>query len=153
MDKNQSTSKQPSYLFATPVQIRFTDIDQLGHVTNSVYQQYYDMGRLTYFGRIFEEQMDWNVEGLVLVNLSIDFISPIKLFHKVEVRSKIYAIGVKSIKMRQEIFNHTTNCTSSKSTSTMVACKNSCSESIVIPERWVKSVMKFEPDVLTTKVQ
>lgn len=147
MNSSQLAHKQHSYLFSTQIQIRFTDIDQLGHVTNSVYQQYYDMGRMTYFNHVFGEQMDWKVEGLVLVSLSLDFFSPIKLGNQIEVRTKICEIGNKSVKMVQEIYNHSTNCVCSKSSSVMVACKNSCSESIAVPERWVKCAKSFEVDL------
>lgn len=37
-----------TYFHSTPIQIRFNDIDQLGHATNSVYQQYFDLGKMAY---------------------------------------------------------------------------------------------------------
>lgn len=143
--KSYRTPKQPDFRFTTPLQIRFTDIDQLGHVTNSVYQQYYDLGRMTYFTHIFSEQMDWMVEGLVLVNVNIDFFSSIRQFDQIEVRTCTYEIGVKSLRMLQEIYNHTTGQICSRCTSVMVACRKACTESIAIPERWVNSIKQFEP--------
>lgn len=140
--------KQPNFLFSTPIQIRFTDIDQLKHVTNSVYQQYFDMGRMEYFAHVFGERMDWSGEGLVLVSLSMDYMSPIKLIDKIEVRSRISGIGHKSIKMQQQIYNFTSGCVCSQSTSVLVACKSFCTESIEIPSRWVDKIKAFEPELL-----
>ena len=44
--------KSLNYFHNTPIQIRFNDIDQLGHATNSVYQQYFDLGKMAYFDHV-----------------------------------------------------------------------------------------------------
>ncbi|MBQ9470263.1 MAG: acyl-CoA thioesterase [Bacteroidales bacterium] len=130
---------------STPVQIRFTDIDQLEHVTNSVYQQYYDMGRMAYFDQVLGEPMDWKREGLVLVSLSLDFLSPIRLHHRVEVCTRVVSIGRRSVRMEQEIYNHTTGCVCSRSRSVMAACVEHGSRSVPVPARWVERMAAHEP--------
>lgn len=130
-----------------PIQIRFTDIDQLQHVTNSVYQQYYDMGRMAYFNEVLVEQMDWQREGLVLVSLHMDYMSSIKLQHSVEVRTRVVEIGNKSVTMEQEIYNFDTECVCSRSRSVMVACAEMCRRSIAVPQRWVERMVAFDSEL------
>ena len=130
-----------------PIQIRFTDIDQLQHVTNSVYQQYYDMGRMAYFNEVLAEQMDWQREGVVLVSLHMDYMSSIKLQHSVEVRTRVVEIGNKSVTMEQEIYNYDTECVCSRSRSVMVACAEMCSRSIAVPQRWVERMVAFDSEL------
>ena len=35
-----------------PVQLRFNDIDALGHVNNSIYFTFYDLGKARYFEEV-----------------------------------------------------------------------------------------------------
>jgi acyl-CoA thioester hydrolase len=140
--------KPVKYFHLTPIQIRFNDIDQLGHVTNSVYQQYFDLGRMNYFNEVLKEQLDWEVEGLILASISIDYLSPIKLYDNVVVRTKIYHIGNKSLKMSQELFDESTGKITANSKATMVGFCNKNEVTIKIPERWRKSIIAFEHDLL-----
>jgi acyl-CoA thioester hydrolase len=137
-----------NYFHSTPIQIRFNDIDQLGHVTNSVYQQYFDLGRMEYFNEVLKEQMDWEVEGLILASISIEYLNPIKLYDKVVVRSKIHHIGNKSLKMSQDLFDESTGKIAATSKATMVGYSNKDESTIRIPERWRKSIFAYEHDTL-----
>ena len=141
--------QQPlNYFHISPLQIRFNDFDNLGHTNNSVYQQYFDLGRLAYFNDVLDEQMDWKDEGLILVSITIDFQKPIKLYEHAIVRTKIYHLGNKSLKMSQEIFNQTTGEVAASSKSTMVGYSNNTESSIPIPERWRKKIARYEQDTL-----
>ena len=39
----------PAFRHTLPLQLRFNDIDLLGHVNNSVYFSFYDLGKARYF--------------------------------------------------------------------------------------------------------
>lgn len=39
-----------------PVQIRFSDVDQYGHMNNSVYFSLYDFAKTSYFRDVFGQQ-------------------------------------------------------------------------------------------------
>ncbi|MDD3892159.1 MAG: acyl-CoA thioesterase, partial [Bacteroidales bacterium] len=73
------------YFHKHPIQKRFSDIDMLGHVTNSIYQQYFDLGRMYYFSEVLNEKMDWQDEGLILVSININFMAQVKLYEDIEV--------------------------------------------------------------------
>lgn len=142
------TSQKPlDFFHSTPIQIRFNDIDKLEHVNNSVYQQFYDLGRVAYFNEVLLEQMDWNIEGLVLASISIEFLISIKLHDQIEVRSKVYEIGNKSLKMKQEIVNLTTGQVSSTSKSIMVNFSNLKGHTVPIPQKWRDKIAVYENDL------
>ena len=42
-----------------PVQMRFTDIDMLGHLNNNVYLTFMDLAKVEYFAAVLPEGMDW----------------------------------------------------------------------------------------------
>jgi len=136
------------YRHNTPIQIRFNDIDQLSHVNNSVYQQFFDWGRMNYFNEVLKEKMDWNIEGLILASISIDFLNSIELYDEVEVRTKIYHIGNKSVKMCQELYNKTKSCVAAASKSVMVNFSNTSKKTLVVPDRWRKSISAYEHDII-----
>ncbi len=137
-----------TYFHSTPIQIRFNDIDQLGHATNSVYQQYFDLGKMAYLDQVLEEKMDFEEGGLVLASINIEYINSIKLYDKVIVRSKVFHIGNKSLKMLQDIFDETTGEVAATSKSTMVAFSNKKRSTIKVPDRWREKILAFEHDTL-----
>jgi acyl-CoA thioester hydrolase len=137
-----------NFFQTTPIQIRFNDIDQLGHVNNSVYQQYFDLGRTTYFDEVFKEKMDWDEEGLILASINIDFISSITLYDKVIVRTKIYHIGNKSLKMVQDLFDESTGLVVAATKSILVAYNFKKLSTVKVPQRWKEKILVFEHDML-----
>ena len=42
------------FKYHTDLQIRFSDVDVLGHVNNTVYLSYYDTGKAWFFSEIHE---------------------------------------------------------------------------------------------------
>lgn len=139
--------KEGAFHHIVPIQIRFNDIDKLEHVNNSVYQQFYDLGKVAYFDEVLGEHMDWSIEGLVLASISIEFLIPIKLHDRIEVRSKVYEIGNKSLKLKQEIVNLTTGQVSSISKSIMVNFSNEKGHTVPIPQKWRDRIIDYEKDL------
>jgi acyl-CoA thioesterase FadM len=82
-----------------------------------------------------------------LASISIDFLIPIKKYDRIEVRTKVYEIGNKSLKMRQDIFNHTTGQVASSSRSVMVNFNNSLGKTLPIPLKWREKIACFENDL------
>ena len=52
-----------------PVQIRFSDVDQFGHVNNSVYFSLYDLAKTTYIKDVLGSA-DWNKMAIVVANIN-----------------------------------------------------------------------------------
>ena len=57
----------------TPVQIRFNDIDQMGHVNNTVIMEYFDLGKEAFFSSkgLPPEKGDFTV---IIVHYEVDFL-------------------------------------------------------------------------------
>jgi acyl-CoA thioester hydrolase len=136
------------FFHSYPLQIRFNDIDVLGHTTNSVYQQYFDLGRLQYFNDVLQERMDFRKEGLILANITVNYLSPIKLYDSIEVRTKVISLGNKSLEMLQQIYNLTSQSVAAESKGIMVGFCGDENVTIPIPQRWKKSFSEFERDIV-----
>ena len=51
-----------------PVQIRFSDVDQFGHMNNSVYFSLYDLAKTTYIKDVLGSA-DWSKLAIVVANI------------------------------------------------------------------------------------
>ena len=60
----------------TPIQLRFNDIDQMGHVNNAVIMEFLDLGKSEYFTSVGlpPEEGDFTV---MVVHVEVDFMSQI----------------------------------------------------------------------------
>lgn len=119
-----------------PLQIRFNDIDLVGHVNNAVYPAYFDLARVSFFNAALAPHLDWDRIGFVLAHLSMDFLEPIYLDDQVEVLTRIIKTGTKSLEMEQIVrgtHDLRIHCTSR---SVMVAFDYTDRQSVQLPQNW-----------------
>ncbi len=83
----------------TPIQIRFADLDVLGHVSNHIYGQYLELARVMWFREIPDQR-----PSAVVANINIDFLGEVSLGDDVYVVTRCIKVGNKSIQLQQEIF-------------------------------------------------
>lgn len=84
-----------------PVQVRFRDLDALGHVNNAVYLTYFEVARAAYFSRL---ERDWVERGhFILARAEVDFLRPIHLEDPVEVGVRVVRIGCSSFDMEYRV--------------------------------------------------
>lgn len=57
-----------------PIQLRFNDVDKFGHVNNTVYFSFYDLGKTEYFGSVCPG-VDWEKIGIVVVHIEANLSS------------------------------------------------------------------------------
>jgi len=80
-----------------PIEVRFRDLDALGHVNNAVYLTYLEVARVAYFSRL---QRDWLEKGhFILARAEVDFLRPILLEDPVEVGVRVARLGRSSFDM------------------------------------------------------
>jgi len=125
------------------VQIRFNDIDMLGHVNNTVYQQYFDIGRLAFFQETLGDAVDWNTITPVLVHIETDYLLPVLLESKVVVETIITRFGNKSFDMEQVIVNEESQEVHCKTKSVLVAFDPSANTAVEVPEDWKKKMESY----------
>jgi len=85
------------------IQVRFSDIDVMGHVNNAVYLSYFEMTRVHYFRELLGLEWDWKSHGILLVRNEIDYIKPILIQHDPEIHMYFEEAGSKSIRLSYEV--------------------------------------------------
>jgi acyl-CoA thioester hydrolase len=78
------------------VQVRFADIDMMGHVNNAVYLSYFEMTRVHYLEKLLGSKWDYNKNGFLLARNEIDYIKPIFLHDAPLIELKAKNLGNKS---------------------------------------------------------
>jgi len=88
------------------VQVRFADLDVMGHVNNTVYFSYLEMTRVHYFKELLGQHWDWEANGLLLARNSMDYIKSITLYDEPQIKMYTVAIGTKSFTLGYDICVH-----------------------------------------------
>jgi acyl-CoA thioester hydrolase len=84
------------------LQLRYRDLDSLGHVNNAVFLSYFEIGRIGLF-RL--NSNDYNVDSInfVIAHMEIDFLKTLHLFDAVILRTRIVKVGRTSFTFDHEI--------------------------------------------------
>lgn len=141
-----------------PLQVRFSDIDRLGHVNNNVYFAYFDLGKTEYFSAVRDKAITaaqgddkhrGNVEAalnqpVVAANVNCDFITPIPPDEPVQVSTQIDHIGSKSFVMIQAISGTASGILKALCATTLVAVNPRTGETVEIPSALRAAVSAFE---------
>ena len=138
--------KTETYKFnhSYPLQIRFNDIDSLGHVNNSVYFTFYDLGKSRYFEAVKRETIDWRKADVVIANVNADFLSPIYSYEQISVETCCIEIGNRSFKLMQRIVNTQTNEVKGMCRTIMVGFDVAAGVSAPISDEWKEAICRFE---------
>jgi acyl-CoA thioester hydrolase len=93
-------------IFKTQIQVRFRDIDSMGHVNNAVFFTYFEEGRKVFFLKI-SRGSGFSLFPFILANIGCDFISPIKLNSLVSLEMWVKEIGNKSFVLAYRLADQT----------------------------------------------
>ena len=91
------------------IQLRFKDIDALGHVNNANHFSYLEIARVKYFNEVVSPDNDWQKEGFLLAKVNIDYLRPIYLNDEVNVFTRCPRIGNKSFDLEYAIVKRVDN--------------------------------------------
>lgn len=75
------------------IQVRFSDLDALGHVNNAQHLTYFETARMCFFNKEVGEKWDWVKKGIILRKNEVEYLQPIYLTDDVEVEVLPESIG------------------------------------------------------------
>ncbi len=142
--------EQITYNHSCPVQLRFNDADSLGHVNNSTYLSFFDLGKTEYFKAVrkvnyFELEID-----IVVAHIEVDFLKSVHLHENVAVETTVTKIGTKSITLHQRIISSDTQEVKCNCTTIMVGIDFKTDNTIPISSTWRRELAAYEnrPDFI-----
>ena len=87
----------------TPIQVRFRDMDAMGHVNNAVYLTYLEMGRIAYYTTLFGPNVSARDFNFILAHVEVDFRSPVHLGEEIFIGTRVERVGNQSFHFTYEI--------------------------------------------------
>ena len=87
-----------------PIQIRFCDIDALGHVNNAHYLSYFEMARVEFMNENIGKNWDWVNKGMVLKQNTVEYLAPVYLHEKVVIEIIPVACGTTSFTLEYLLY-------------------------------------------------
>lgn len=118
------------------LQIRFNDIDILGHLNNTVYFSFFDTGKAYFFESIMKSRMDWQRVESVIANIDCAYVSPVYFGDSIEVRTRCTGIYDKSFKIQQVIVDKNSGELKAAAETIMVSFNPDTKQSMEIPALW-----------------
>ena len=115
------------------LQIRFNDIDQMGHVNNAVIMEFFDLGKDHFFRArgLPPEEGDFTV---MTVHYEVDFRSQIHKTDAIAVETEVERIGNKSLTVLQRIVEQGTGRLCAECRTVMAGYRRSTAASDTIPD-------------------
>lgn len=119
-----------------PIQVRFSDVDVVGHVNNIVYFAYYDTGKAAFMTEILGRKMSWKEVDTVVANVDCAFIAPIFYGENIEVLTTCVGVHDKSFRLLQMLRNSDTGEVKSVCETVMVSFDPATQKSAPLNKEW-----------------
>lgn len=126
-----------------PIQLRFNDVDKFGHVNNTVYFSFYDLGKTEYFASVCPH-VNWEKDGIVVVHIEANFLDQIYGADSIAVQTAVTEIGTKSFKLTQRVIDVETQEVKCICHSIMVAFDLEKHESKPLEVEWIEAICQYE---------
>ena len=133
----------PSFRFTTDLEIRFRDLDALGHVNNAVYLTYFEIVRTRYWDHLFglPPPDDW---GFVMVRTECNYRSPALLGETIAIATRISALKNSSFTFEYRLTESRTGRLIADGLSVQVCYDRTQGRTTPIPQTMRQRIKDFE---------
>lgn len=137
-----SSMTMTDFAFETDVQVRYSDLDTLGHVNNARIATFLEEGRVDYFAEGLGHPLE--DRSMLIATLSIDFEAPVK--------SRVVTVGLGITRIGESSFDfeyavEADERTVATAESVQVAYDLTREEKIPFPDDWRAAVLDLEDEV------
>lgn len=137
-----------SFRFYHPLEVRWSDMDALGHVNNVMFIDYFQIGRGYYMNQA-SKTWDWYKHMFVIANITCNYIKEISLkVNCPRVGVRISKLGSKSFEIEYVIVSEGENrevILHAIGTSTQVMIDMKEKKSIELPAWLREEILRYEP--------
>jgi len=125
--------------YTVAVDVRYQDVDALGHVNNAIYATYIEEARVEYMQDVLG---DVEIEAVV-ANLEIEFLRPVTMDDDhVTVHIAVVELGTKSLTFEYEVYAG--GELAATASTVQVAYDESSREAVALPDRYHERVREYE---------
>jgi acyl-CoA thioester hydrolase len=127
------------YPISARIEVRWRDIDALGHVNNAVYFTYLEIGRSRYWDQVFQARTIRDIHFIV-ASIQCDFLSQVSYGEPLEVGIRIPSVGRTSFDFEYEIRAVEDGRPVARARSAQVLYDYSRNEKTPLTEEWLEKV-------------
>lgn len=140
--KKHLKMEEIEYHHRLPMQLRFTDADQFGHINNTAYFQYYDTAKIDYVRQVCD--IPKGNYAIFAAHVEADFLAQVHSTDHVEVQTAITEVGTKSFTLLQRLVDTDTQEVKCIGRTIMVAYDLKQNKSMPMLPEWIDAICKFE---------
>lgn len=133
---------EPEKYFETPIDIRFNDIDLIGHVNNATFLTYFEEARWKFFAEIFGKE-NLTKLNFIIASINIDYESPIFPLDEPVVKMWVSDIGRTSFKFNYRIISKDGSKLFASGNSTQVFYDYSENKPIKVPAEFLEKAASY----------
>jgi acyl-CoA thioester hydrolase len=131
-------------VFTTQIDIRFRDVDAMGHVNNAVFFTYFEEGRKRFFFELFKVS-DPSAFPFIMAHISCDYLRPIKLGNEPVLQMWVKEIGTKSFNLGYKLVDASDkDIVYAKGESVQVCYDYTQSKSMGVPEELKQTIKEYQ---------
>lgn len=136
------------YRCHAPVQVRFKDLDAMGHVNNAVFFTYFELGREAYLGAMAYPDSGqgelYDRFPFILAEISCQYLQPIRMDDRVTSHLRVARFGHKSWVFEYLLTRSSDGAALATGRSTQVFFDYRTRTSTPVPDWFVAAVEAFE---------
>ena len=130
----------------TPIQLRFKDVDALGHVNNANHLSFFELARIHYLDDIMGSIIEWEKAGLILARATVDYKQPDFLKDDVFVYTAFEKSGTTSFELSYRMVRvekDQSETLLATGTSVIVCYNYAEKKPVPVPKEWVEKMKAF----------
>jgi acyl-CoA thioester hydrolase len=132
------------FRFSTTVEVRWRDLDPMGHVNNAVYFTYLEQARAHYLREVGFVSGAPSGMGFILAEASCQFKAPLQLGERVTIHTRVSQLRNSSF-----IFEYRAEAEDGRLVATartvQVCYDYQAQRSVPVPDEWREAVIAYEP--------
>lgn len=132
------------FRFSTTLEIRWRDLDALGHVNNAVYFTYLEQARVHYLRELGLVPSDPSAIGMILAQTSCQFKSPLELGEQVTIYMRVSELRNSSFIVEYRLEGGDGRLAAT-ARSAQVCYDYQNQRSIPISDQWREIIIAYEP--------
>lgn len=135
-----------------PIQVRWGDLDAMGHVNNATYLTYCEQARLTYFDDLGLWDGAGGKLGMIMAKAVIDYKLPLDSRDDVHVFTRCSRVGNKSFDTEVVIVRRAgdQHAVAAHAVITIVVFDYAAGRSAPMPDAWRAKLFAYEPGTILT---
>lgn len=132
------------FRFSTTLEVRWRDLDALGHVNNAVYFTYLEQARVHYLRELGVVSSDPAGIGFILAEASCRFKSPLELGEQVTIHTRVSQLRNSSFVFEYRAEGEDGRLVAT-ARSVQVCYDYQAQRPISIPDEWRETIVAYEP--------